>query len=83
MRMPDWVSDNVKVTGIDEQPVRTDGHLLISRPKVNRQIFIDFILAESTVTLRHRTRSFDVRLRGDAVVAMENFDADLTFFPAI
>ena len=83
VRMPDWVSDNVKVTGIDEQPVRTAGHLLISRPKVNIQIFIDFMLAESTVTLRHRTRSFDVRLRGDAVVAMENFGADLTFFPAI
>jgi hypothetical protein len=32
------------------------------------------------LALAHRTRTIRARLRGDTVVAMENFGADLTFF---
>ncbi len=31
-------------------------------------------------TLNHRTRDIRTRMRGDEVVAMDNFGADLTFF---
>jgi hypothetical protein len=36
-------------------------------------------LAEDAVVLEHRTRAIRARLRGDEVVAMENFGADLAF----
>jgi hypothetical protein len=35
------------------------------------------------ITLRHRTRDIRAHLRGDAVVAMDNFDADLTYFDPV
>ena len=38
-------------------------------------------LAEETIVLKHRAREIETRLAGDAVVAMDNFGADLTFFP--
>jgi hypothetical protein len=38
-------------------------------------------LAEDAVVLEHRTRAIRARLRGDEVAAMENFGADLAFFP--
>jgi hypothetical protein len=40
-------------------------------------------LTEETITLPHRTRNIRARLAGDSVIAMDNFGADLTFFPAI
>jgi hypothetical protein len=40
-------------------------------------------VARSEITLRHGTRSIRVRLRGDAVEAMDGFGADLTFFDPI
>jgi hypothetical protein len=35
------------------------------------------------MTLRHRTQDIRVRLRGDAVVAMDSFGTDLTYFAPI
>jgi hypothetical protein len=35
------------------------------------------------MSLHHRTRTIRVRMRGDEVVAMEDFGADLTFFPGL
>ena len=58
----------------------TNGYLCIPQPPVNRPLRIDFGLVEETITLQHRTRNIRVRLRGDEVLAMENFGADLTFF---
>jgi hypothetical protein len=37
-------------------------------------------MPEQTITMRHRTHDIRVRLRGDEVVAMDNFGADLTYF---
>ena len=39
-----------------------------------------FELQPTTLTLRHRKRDITVKMRGDAVAAMEDFGADLTFF---
>ena len=35
---------------------------------------------EESIALAHRTRTIRARLQGDAVVAMDHFGADLTFF---
>ena len=69
--------------GTAEAPLYTNGHLFISRPTVNRTLYFEFPLTEHEITLAHRTRQIRARLRGDQVVAMENFGADLTFFEPI
>ena len=83
-------------TGVDPADVRifgaegaevdacaTNGYLLLSRPPVNRPLTVQFTLPDSTITLKHRSRDIRAHLTGDAVVAMENFGADLTFFDPI
>jgi hypothetical protein len=70
----------IALSGITEPIVMTNGYLFIAQPPVNRWITIAFPLATQSLTLHHRTRQINVRLQGDAVVAMQNFGADLTFF---
>jgi hypothetical protein len=81
VRIPPWVEpQEIQVTGLVATPSITNSYLLIAEPPVNRWITIRFPLTIQTLTLSHRTREIRVRLRGDAVAAMENFGADLTFF---
>jgi hypothetical protein len=40
-------------------------------------------MPERQLLLPHRTRDIWVQLRGDAVRAMDNFGADLTFFDSL
>jgi hypothetical protein len=81
VRLPAWADpQQVEVEGTAEKPRQTSGYLFISRPPLNRTLTFDFPLAEGELVLEHRTRSIRVRMRGDAVVCMDNFGADLTFF---
>ena len=52
----------------------------LEAPPVGERVEVRFPLAEREIVLKHRTREMRVRLRGDEVVAMDNFGADLTFF---
>ena len=75
--------ETVDVTGVEVtgRTVRIDGgYLLVSSPIPNRPITVRFPLAEEEIELQHRTRRIRVRMRGDEVVAMDNFGADVTFF---
>ncbi len=84
VRLPSWVpADGVRVDGLEEGTRRHNGYLVVSRPPVNGWVTIQFELAEREIVLSHRTREIKVRLRGDAVAAMSNFGAELTFFPAL
>ena len=81
MRIPSWVNtEELKVTGTDQVPVFNNGYAIFSKPPVNHPIVIRFPLSEREITLKHSTRDIRVRLRGDAVDAMENFGVELTFF---
>ncbi len=81
VRMPEWVdAESLRIRGTDERPRSTNGYLLLSDPPVNRPIAFDFPLPTHEITLEHRNRSIRTRLRGDSVVAMDDFGADLTFF---
>ncbi|MBX3014191.1 MAG: hypothetical protein KF832_21900 [Caldilineaceae bacterium] len=81
VRVPPWVAPTqIAITGVTTAPTITNGYLFIAEPPVNRWITVAFPLAEQTITLHHRTRDIRVQLVGDAVAAMENFGADLTFF---
>ena len=83
VRIPPWLSrDEVKVEGTGAQHLRTCSHLFFSEASAGKAIQIHFPLKESQVTLREHlhTHPIRVKMRGDAVVAMDNLGADLTFF---
>ena len=84
VRLPTWVNHkSTAIRGAAEAPRYTNGYLFIARPPVNRTLYFEFPLPEQEVTLAHRTRQIRVQLRGDQVIAMDNFGADLTFFEPI
>ena len=67
-----------------EQPWRmTNGYAMIAQPPVNRWVTLTFPLIEQELVLKHRARDIRVRLRGDAVQAMDNFCAPFSFFELI
>ncbi|HHZ91909.1 TPA: hypothetical protein EYN65_15615 [Candidatus Poribacteria bacterium] len=82
VRIPSWVKpESIKLQGTSESLRLTNGYLFIAQPPINRVLTIDFPLPEQEIVLKHRTREIHARLRGDEVMAMENFGAPLTFFP--
>jgi len=83
VRMPPWVERaELQVAGVDEAPTWTNEYLFFAHPPIGASIRIDFPLKDHGLTLSQRLhlRPIRVRMRGDAVVAMENFGAELTFF---
>ncbi len=81
VRLPSWAdAQQVYLRGTGEPLHTTSGYLFIARPPINRPLTFVFPLPDREITLTHRTRQIRVRLRGDQVIAMENFGADLTFF---
>ena len=81
VRLPSWVKpSDVLVEPVPPRLTWSGSYLLIAEPPVGQGIDIRFPLAEREIVLHHRTRDIRVRLRGDAVAAMENHGADLTYF---
>jgi hypothetical protein len=79
VRVPPWVpSGGLRVDGVASEP--SDGYLRIEQPPVGRWIRIQFPLVERELILQHASHDIRVRLRGDEVIAMDNFGRDLTFF---
>jgi hypothetical protein len=84
VRIPSWVDGHaITVPESDETPRVSNGYLFLARPPVNRPLTISFPLPMREITLNHRTRAIRARLRGDEVIAMENFGAELTYFDPI
>ena len=81
VRVPSWVDRNaLTLDAADAQPLYTNGYLFFAAPTVAKPITIGFDLPTQQLVLKHRDRNIRVRMRGDEVVAMDNFGADLTFF---
>lgn len=83
VRLPPWVTPGeVQIEGVAEAPVWTKGYLFFARPPVHQPIQIDFPLKTQELVLSGRVHIHPIRMRleGDAVVAMDSFGADLTFF---
>jgi hypothetical protein len=79
VRIPSWVAPGeIHVDGADAAV--EGGYLRIAEPPVGRELAVALPLEEHRLRLRHRTHDIRVRMRGDAVTAMESFGADLTFF---
>ena len=83
VRIPPWVNrDEVRVQGNERPPVWSNGYLFFSEVAAGKRIELHFPLSEAQITLSERLHihPIRVRMRGDAVVAMDDFGADLTFF---
>jgi len=81
VRIPPWVDrDALQFEGVAGRVLYTQGYAFIAEPPTNRWLTFRFPLVVQEISLRHRTRTIRTRMRGDAVDAMENFGADLTFF---
>jgi len=83
IRLPSWVDrSQLRVEGSTGYRI-LESYLLISEPRVGEAIKVSYPLAESDLVLHHRTLNIRARLLGDTVVSMDNFGAELTFFPPI
>ena len=79
--LPPWLDgERLNVEGA-EHPVLRDGYAVIENPPVGRWICFAFDLPVHETNLTWRDSVIRARLRGDEVVAMDNFGTDLTFFP--
>lgn len=83
VRIPPWVNrDEVTVEGPEEAPVWTGEYLFFNNVPAGQAIQVHFPLKNAEITLSDHLHTHPIRMkmRGDAPVAMDNFDADLTFF---
>jgi hypothetical protein len=80
IRIPSWASRSE----IDVARGKFVGsHLFIPDLPVGEPAIVNYDLPIRDIVLPHRTRDIRVKLKGDSVVAMDNFGADLTFFDPI
>ena len=83
VRLPAWVEPHeLRVEGTCEPPHPHNGYVFFAQPPVGTPIRLRFPLRKQHLTLspqRHK-QPIRVKLQGDAVVAMDNLGADLTFF---
>ncbi|RRA98019.1 hypothetical protein [Larkinella rosea] len=79
VRIPAWADRNSLARSLKSASLNGD-YLHFLTPPVNEFITLPFPLPIRELTLNHRTRAIRVRLKGDRVVAIDHFDADLTFF---
>jgi hypothetical protein len=84
VRIPAGVAaDAITLSGTDG-PVRiVNGYVFVENPPLDVPLTFAFPLPKQEIVLRHRTRAIRVRMRGEQVVAMDNFGAELTFFEAM
>ena len=81
VRLAAWVAPEAVCVSDGDLPWQlANGQIFIAQPPAGQPLTIRFPLTEREITLQHRTREIQVRLRGEAVLAMESFGAELTFF---
>jgi hypothetical protein len=81
IRKPDWyVSDPQMLRQSGLQASVSDGNLVFKSFPVNRPVKIAFDLPAREMTLHFRKGEIKARIKGDQVIAMENFGADWTYF---
>ena len=84
VRVPSWA--NLDETTVDGQPAErfiVDGRISLRCPQVGRTVEVGLPLAERDLTIRHQDHVIGARLRGDAVVAMDDLGAGMAYFPPL
>ena len=83
VRLPSWVQrDQLQLDDGAGPTQMSNSHLVLLQPPRGKSLTIGFDLPSRELVLHHRLRDIRVRLRGDEVVAMDNFGAELTYFDA-
>ncbi len=80
IRIPSW-ADRSEIRVPDAKFVGS--MLFLANPPVGDPITLNYTLPTREIVLEHRTRNIRVKMKGDSVVAMDNFGADLTYFDPI
>ena len=83
VRIPPWVDRRqMSIEGAGVAPDESDGYLVFEDVPAGRALTIHFPLVEQEITLSPELHVHPIRvkLRGDAVAAMENFGANFTYF---
>ena len=85
VRISSWVErPQTRITGATSPARWSEGHVFFGNQAVGKPIQISFPLKEQEITLgAPHPKPIRVRLRGDAVTAMDNHNSDLTFFPPL
>lgn len=86
VRIPPWVDRAaIRIEGDGAKPQWHGAYLFFASPAVGKPIAVHFSLTEHEITLSQtvHVNPIRVKMRGDAVIAMENFGADLTYFEAL
>jgi len=76
--VPPWVGPEELEVGAEGRHLRTGGYIFSPEPPTDRHVVLRFPLKEQEMCLSGHVHP--IRVRGDEVVAMDNFGADLTFF---
>ncbi len=82
VRVPSWADAGELSRSVAGSQI-VGGNVFVYNLAVGERLDLPVAIAEREIVLRHRSRDIRVRLHGDAVKAMENFGADLTYFPGI
>ena len=81
VRVPSWTDVGaMTVDGQPAEPFIVDGRITLRSPRVGRTVEIELPLVERDLTIRHQDHDIEARLRGDAVVAMDDLGAGLAYF---
>ena len=83
LRIPSWAQKSpIDING-DVTYEILDGYIKIYGLNTDQNIEVKFHLPNRRIVLKHRKRDIEVNFIGDNIISMENFDAELTFFPKI
>ena len=83
VRMPPWLSrEEIHIEGNPTGAIWTNSYLFFPEVSETKEIQLRFPIKETQIKLSDHLHIHPIRvkMRGDAVVAMDNFGADLTFF---
>lgn len=80
LRIPPWAASTIALEGASSPLEIENGYLVIDEDLARRGVTVLLPPHEEEIALQHRTRVIRTRLRGDTVIAMENFGANFTFF---
>jgi len=84
VRTPSWVEkETMAIEGLSGTRRFAGAYLFVAQQPAGVPLTLRYDLTRRQIVLKHRTRDIRVRLRGDAVEAMDNFGADLTFFDSM
>ncbi len=84
VRVPSWADlDAIRVDDHPAERFVVDRRLWLRQPEVGRVVAVRLPLTERYLTIHHQDYDIEARMRGDAVVAMDDLGAGLAYFPPL